>query len=352
MGHFLKSAQRWSRDNLFSSWGNGLLTLVGVGLLYLLLMPLVRWALIDATWVGTTRADCQPGGACWVFIATWFDLLMFGRYPTDQVWRIQTVYGLFGLLAAFIVFGNESLRRRSLAALVLGFPVIAFVMIYGGFFGLPVVETERWGGLFLTLVIASVGMLGSIPLGLLLALGRRSSLTTVKAICTVFIEVVRGIPLITVLFMASVMFPLLLPQGFDMDKLLRAIIGVTLFTAAYMAETIRGGLQAIPKGQYEAAHALGLSYPLALVFVVLPQVFKIIIPGIVNSFISLFKDTSLVYIIGLFDLLGMAQVATQNPNWLGLALEGYVFVGFVFWSFCFAMSQYSRQLERRLKHRG
>ncbi len=348
----LKHAAYWVWLNFFSTVGNTLMTVIGAGLLYFTLMPLIQWAIIEATWVGQTREDCTTGGACWVFIATWFDLLMFGRYPTDQIWRIQTVYSVFGGLSALVIFSHGPWRRWSLVTLLGAFPIFAFFMVYGGVFGLSIVPTERWGGFFLTLVIASVGMLGSIPLGMLLALGRRSSMIVVKSLCVVFIEVIRGIPLITVLFMASVMFPLLLPEGFNLDKLLRAIIGVTLFVSAYMAETIRGGLQAIPKGQYEAAHALGFSTPLTLWFIIFPQVFKIIIPGIMNAFISLFKDTSLVYIIGLFDLLGMAQIATQNPMWLGHAMEGYVFVGLVFWSFCFAMSFYSRQIERRLQHRG
>jgi general L-amino acid transport system permease protein len=215
----------------------------------------------------------------------------------------------------------------------------------------PLVETRLWGGLFITLVIATVGIVGSLPLGIVLALGRRSHLPAVRAICVAFIEVWRGVPLITVLFMASNMFPLFMPEGVNLDKLLRALLGVAIFAAAYMAEVVRGGLQAIPKGQYEAAAALGLGYWRTTALVVLPQALKIVIPGIVNNFIGLFKDTTLVLVIGLFDFLGMAQAASSDAHWVGYSTEGYVFTGVGFWIFCFGMSRYSQRLERRL-HTG
>ncbi|MGH7422024.1 MAG: amino acid ABC transporter permease [Candidatus Rokuibacteriota bacterium] len=215
----------------------------------------------------------------------------------------------------------------------------------------PLVETRLWGGLFITLVIAAVGIVGSLPLGIVLALGRRSHLPVVRGICVAFIEVWRGVPLITVLFMASNMFPLFMPEGVNFDKLLRALLGVVIFAAAYMAEVIRGGLQALPKGQYEAAAALGLGYWRMTGLVVLPQALKIVIPGIVNNFIGLFKDTTLVLVIGLFDFLGMAQAASSDAHWVGFAIEGYVFTGVGFWIFCFGMSRYSQRLERRL-HTG
>ena len=231
------------------------------------------------------------------------------------------------------------------------FPFIAFFLLYGGSFGLEVVETHKWGGLSLTLVLALVGIVASLPIGIFLALGRRSEMTAVRSFCTVFIEMWRGVPLITILFMASVMLPLFVPEEIDFDKLLRALIGITLFQSAYMAEVIRGGLQAIPKGQYEAADALGLSYWKKMGLIVLPQALKIMIPGIVNTFIALFKDTSLVLIIGLFDLLAIVQAALSDPKWLGYSIEGYAFVAFVFWIFCFSMSRYSQYLERKL-HTG
>jgi general L-amino acid transport system permease protein len=246
---------------------------------------------------------------------------------------------------------------RAYPAFALG--ALAWLVLGGWLLGLaplsvsvqpwPLVETRLWGGLFLTLVIAAVGITGSLPFGILLALGRRSHLPVVRAICVAFIEVWRGVPLITVLFMASNMFPLFMPEGVNFDKLLRALIGVTIFASAYMAEVVRGGLQAIPKGQYEAAEALGLGYWRTTGLVILPQALKIVIPGIVNNFIGLFKDSTLVLVIGLFDFLGMAQAAASNSHWLGFAIEGYVFTGFGFWIFCFGMSRYSQHLERTLR---
>jgi general L-amino acid transport system permease protein len=234
--------------------------------------------------------------------------------------------------------------------LIAVFPVAAYFLLVGDAFGLEHVGTELWGGLLVTLVVATVGIAGSLPIGILLALGRRSDMPVVRWVSIGFIEFVRGIPLITVLFMASVMLPLFLPPGMSFDKLLRALIGVALFSAAYMAEVVRGGLQAIPRGQYEAADALGLSYPKKMGLIILPQALKLVIPGIVNTFIGLFKDTSLVLIIGLFDLLGIVQLNNADSKWLSptTAMTGYVFAGFVFWLFCFFMSRYSQMIERRL----
>ena len=228
------------------------------------------------------------------------------------------------------------------------YPVIAFYLLHGGAFGLSTVATSQWGGLMLTLVIATVGIAGALPLGILLALGRRSNMPAVRVVCVTFIEFWRGVPLITVLFMSSVMLPLFMPEGMNFDKLLRALIGVILFQSAYIAEVVRGGMQAIPKGQYEAAAAMGLGYWRAMGLVILPQALKMVIPGIVNTFIALFKDTSLVIIIGLFDLLNSVKQATADPSWLGMATEGYVFAALVFWIFCFGMSRYSMHLERKL----
>ncbi len=546
----------WLRENLFSSPLNWVLTFLGLYIIYLTVPPLVKWAFIDADWVGDTREACSREGACWVFIKVWFKQLMYGRYPDLELWRINTAYVLLvaGMIplfiprfrwkhwvAAFLLvvypaialylfagFSRETVeawpyRLMGVSALALGIlallPLIGFLrersaivsivllvlvplwglsapstwtagLLYGAptwaaivaaalailpavalaagvtvsqwraviarnfwqlsvwvtvlaFVGfmlpllawdtiagssppwvmaltgallalaaicpwgyerqaglpgllarlllplylviaylmlagppdalnfnsldwtantkplfasmrettLPDIETPLWGGLFLTLVIAVVGIVASLPIGIVLALGRRSQMPIVRAVCVGFIEFWRGVPLITVLFMSSVMFPLFMPEGMTFDKLLRALIGVMLFSAAYMAEVVRGGLQAIPKGQYEAAQALGLSYPKMMTFIVLPQALKIVIPGIVNTFIGLFKDTTLVLIIGLFDFLGMAQLAATNPNWLGFAVEGYVFTGFGFWVFCFGMSRYSQYLERKL-HTG
>ena len=341
----------WLRSNLFSSIPNGIMTLLALGLILWLVPPLISWALLDATWFGTSGDDCTTDGACWVFIDVWFKQLMYGRYPDDALWRINLGYIL--VIAAMVpLFIPKFPWKHWIAVfLLVVYPIIAFYLFTGGAFGLAEVETSLWGGLFLTLVVAIVGIVASLPIGIVLALGRRSNMPIIRAICVTFIEFWRGVPLITVLFMASVMFPLFLPEGINFDKLLRALVGVMLFSSAYMAEVVRGGLQAIPKGQYEAAMALGLSYWKMMGLIIMPQALKLVIPGIVNTFIGLFKDTTLVYIIGLFDLLGMAQLAATNPDWLKYNLEGYFFVGFVFWLFCFSMSRYSQHLEKKL-HTG
>ena len=278
---------------------------------------------------------------------------MYGFYPDDQRWRVKAalVVLILGATPLFVRAVPGKLKVRLGLGLLAVYPVIAFVLFKGGILGLPEVETSRWGGLLLTLVIAGVGMTAALPLGVLLALGRRSQLPAIQTLCVTFIEFWRGVPLITVLFMSSVMLPLFLPAGVSFDKLLRALIGVTLFQGAYMAEVVRGGLQAIPKGQFEAAAALGLGYWKTMGLIVLPQALKLVIPGIVNTFIALFKDTSLVLIIGLFDLMNIVHNATTNPAWLGFSTEGYVFAAAVYWLFCFGISRYSQSLEKRL-HTG
>ncbi|MBL8258590.1 MAG: amino acid ABC transporter permease [Candidatus Competibacteraceae bacterium] len=343
----------WLRRNLFSSPLNIALTALALYLLVTLIPPLLRWALLDATWSGEDRAACRVNsGACWTFIRVHFDQFLYGFYPEAQRWRVNAVvlFLIFGAVPLFLRSVPDSLKLRWGLGLLLAFPVVAFLLLRGGL-GLPVVDTSSWGGLLLTLVIAGVGMTAALPLGVLLALGRRSDMPAIQTLCVTFIEFWRGVPLITVLFMSSVMLPLFLPAGMNFDKLLRALIGVTLFQAAYMAEVVRGGLQAIPKGQIEAAAALGLGYWKSMLLIVLPQALKLVIPGIVNTFIALFKDTSLVLIIGLFDLMNIVHNATTNPEWLGFSTEGYVFAAAVYWLFCFGMSRYSQKLEKRL-HTG
>ena len=341
----------WIRANLFSSWPNSLLTLASIYLLYLSIPPLIEWTLIKADWVGETRDACDSGGACWVFVGVRLNQFMYGLYPESEYWRINLA-GVLLVLLMIPLFIKRFTKKLWLGLFILfGYPVIAFYLFSGGVFGLEYVETSRWGGLALTLVLASVGMVASLPLGILLALGRRSSMPIVKSLSVVFIEFWRGVPLITVLFMSSVMLPLFLPEGTYFDKLLRAMIGIALFQSAYMAEVVRSGLQAIPKGQYEAAQALGLSYWKSMGLIILPQALKLVIPGIVNTFIALFKDTTLVLIIGLFDMLAMIQAALADPNWLGYAIEGLLFAALVYWVFCFGMSRYSLALERKL-HTG
>ncbi|SEI05581.1 amino acid ABC transporter permease [Pseudomonas fuscovaginae UPB0736] len=337
----------WIRANMFSSWINTLLTLFAFYLIYLIVPPILHWAILDANWVGTTRADCTKEGACWVFIQQRFGQFMYGYYPQALRWRVDSTVWL-AIIGAAPLFIPRFPRKAiyGLSFLVV-FPIVAYVLLHGGF-GLENVATSQWGGLMLTLVIATVGIAGALPLGILLALGRRSNLPAIRVVCVTFIEFWRGVPLITVLFMSSVMLPLFLPEGMNFDKLLRALIGVILFQSAYVAEVVRGGLQAIPKGQYEAAAAMGLGYWRSMGLVILPQALKLVIPGIVNTLIALFKDTSLVIIIGLFDLLNSVKQAAADPKWLGMATEGYVFAALVFWIFCFGMSRYSMHLERKL----
>jgi general L-amino acid transport system permease protein len=339
----------WLRRNLFNTPFNSVLSVLILVVIAATLVPLFQWAVLNASWWANSKAECTAGGACWaVFRVRWRQYL-YGLYPDSEQWRLNlaAVLLVLGMVPLFIKrFGPKVWWALGL---VVVYPIVAYWLFAGGVFGLPVVETALWGGLFITLVIAITGIVASFPLGIALALGRRSKLPIIKALSVAFIEVVRGVPLISVLFMASVMLPLFLPPGVTFDKLLRALIGVALFSAAYMAEVVRGGLQAIPKGQFEAAAALGLSYWKTTALIVLPQALKLVIPGIVNTFIGLFKDTSLVLIIGLYDLLGISQVVIKDPAWLGLAAETYVIAGIGFWMFCFAMSRYSMRIERRLE---
>jgi len=347
----------WMKENLFSSPANAVLTLIAAYLIYALVPPVLNYFILDAVWLGDNSDVCrnETGGpiaaACWPFVKVWFKALMFYRYPTEELWRIYITYILFaGSLLALVLPGVPGKKWVALFLLTV-FPVLCFYLYLGGSFGLARVETADWGGLFLTLVISVTGIVVSLPVGIILALGRRSKMPVVKAVCVAFIELWRGVPLITVLFMASVMFPLFMPEGVTFDKLLRVLIGVSLFSAAYMAEVVRGGLQAIPKGQFEGAMALGLNFPKMMVFIVMPQALKIVIPGIVNTFIGLFKDTTLVSVVGLFDFLGTVQSASSNPDWLGFLNTGYAFAALIYWIFCFSMSQYSQHIERKL-HTG
>ncbi len=343
----------WLRKNLFSNWYYSLLTLFGFYILYLYVPPLFQWAFFDAVWGGEDRTGCdaEGAGACWTFIHVRFTQFMYGFYPKELYWRPNTA-GLLLIALTIPLFIKSFKWKWQLGGFILlVYPFIAFVLIHGGYFGFELVETNKWGGLMLTLILSSVGIVASLPIGILLALGRRSSMPIVKSVCVVYIEFWRGVPLITVLFMSSVMLPLFFPEGTDFDKLARAMIGIIMFQSAYMAEVVRGGLQAIPKGQYEAADSLGLTYWKSMGLIILPQALKLVIPGIVNTFIALFKDTTLVLIIGLFDLLAIIQQANSDPEWLGFDTEGYVFAGLIFWIFCFSMSRYSIALEQKL-HTG
>lgn len=344
----IRNSASWIRGNLFNTPLNSALTIVALLLMYWLIPPFLDWALWQADFSGTTRESCDGSGACWVFIKVYLPQFLYGFYPEEERWRINAAIFILVILVVSLLKWKIKYSSRFIVVALIAYPIIAYVLFYGGMAGLPVVETSEWGGLFLTLVVAISGIVGAFPLGVLLALGRRSEMPITRAVCTVFIEIWRGVPLITVLFMASVMLPLFLPQGVNFDKLLRALFGIMLFAGAYMAEVVRGGLQGIPNGQYEAAQALGFGYWQQMRLIILPQALKQVIPGIVNTFIGLFKDTTLVLIIGLFDLLGIVQAAATDSEWLGFAIEGYVFAAFIFWCFCYGMSRYSQSLEKRL----
>ncbi|WP_413701656.1 amino acid ABC transporter permease [Psychromonas sp. KJ10-10] len=333
----------WLKENLFPDIKNSLLTLLGLYLIYITVPPLLDWMIFNATWSGTPD-EIVKDGARWIYVAEKFDQFMYGFYPAESHWRPNLVLFLTaGLLIAFKLLNNVKIKF----ALMLAYPVVCFILISGGWFGLETIETEKWGGLMLTILVATVGIIASFPIGIVLALGRQSHMPIVRTLCVGFIEFIRGVPLITILFMASVVLPLFFSDGIDFDKLLRALIGITLFQVAYIAEVVRGGLQAIPKGQYEVAESLGLGYWQGMVLIILPQALKISIPNLVGSFISLFKDTTLVLIIGLFDILAMVTLTTSDTNWLGYEIEGYVFVTLIYWVICFSMSQYSKSIERK-----
>ena len=339
----------WLRVNLFSSVFNTILTLLALYLLATMIPPLIEWALLDAIWSAESGQACRGAGgeepgACWAFVGEKLRFILFGRFPYDQQWRPLLVVVLF--VAMILASCDRRLWGRKLLLLwLVGLGAVG-VLMWGGAFGLAYVDTLLWSGLPLTLILAVVGMLFGFPLGILLALGRRSELPAVRAVSIAYIELVRGVPLITVLFMASVMLPLFLPTGFTIDKLLRAQVAFILFSAAYLAEVVRGGLQAIPNGQIEAADALGLGYWQRTRLIVLPQALSLVIPPLVNTFIGTFKDTSLVIIIGLFDLLGTVNAALADPSWQGFHIEAYVFAGAIYFAFCFFMSRYSLMLER------
>ena len=352
----------WARANLFSSVSNTTLTLVALWFLWQITPALVDWLLLNATFGGGDRSVCETRsqygdtvdlpGACWTFINVRLLQIMFGLFYSanpDQVWRPVLMFALVATQIGMLFWPAFRWKLHLGAFIVFVFPFIGFALIHGEWLGLPVAEASSWGGLMLTLVLASIGIIAALPLGILLALGRASDLPFVRAVCVVFIESIRGVPLITLLFMASNMLPLFFPAEVEFDKVARALIAITLFQSAYTAEAIRGGLQAIPRGQYEAADAMGLGYWRKTGFIILPQALKISIPGTVNTFIELFKDTSLVGIIGLFDLLGISQAASRSSEWKGYDFEGYVFAALLYFMFCYGMSLYSQSLEHKLE---
>ena len=338
---------RWLRENLFSNAVNSVLTLLALYLIYLIVPTVANWALFDATFAPVTNEQCGREGACWRYIIEKLDLFIYGFYPPEAYWRPQWVV-ILALAFVWIakLLKQHKYKTKIVTALIIIYPIIASFLLYGGL-SLEIIETHKWGGLMLTIVAATVGIVASFPMGVLLALGRQSKMPIIRFLSVVYIEFIRGVPLITILFMASVVLPLFFNEGMDMDKLLRALIGIILFQSVYIAEVIRGGLQAIPKGQYEAADAIGLSFVQKTGLIILPQALKISIPNIVGSFIALFKDTTLLLIIGLFDILSMVHLTSSDENWLGRSTEGYVFVMVVMWIILYSMSRYSKVLELR-----
>ncbi|MCK8785065.1 amino acid ABC transporter permease [Roseomonas sp. NAR14] len=349
----------WLRANLFSSWLNTALTLALAYLIVRGLIGSVSWAFVNAVWsVPVTEAGAQTQacralngtGACWAVITEKHRFILFGTYPYEEHWRPALCILLF--IGLYVVSAMRRFWRKELV-LVWAVTLVAIgVLMWGGILGLSYVPQERWGGLVITLILATFGLAFAFPLAVLVALGRRSELPAIKVLCVLYVELIRGVPLISLLFMASVMFPLFLPDGVNVDKLLRAQVAIILFAGAYLAEVVRGGLQALSKGQYEAADALGLSYWQKTGFIILPQALRLVIPPLVNTFIGFFKDTSLVLIIGIFDLLTAGKTAIVEPAWQGFGIEVYIFCGLIYFLFCFAMSKYSQNLEAELnRHR-
>jgi general L-amino acid transport system permease protein len=343
----------WMRRNLFATPLDGVLTILGLVFLLWIVPPLYNFFIGHAVGPSGTVEECrlESAGACWAYISSEMEFFIYGFYDIPEQWRPNIVFALGTLLLVPLLIPKAPFKRTNAVLFLLVFPVVSYFLLAGGVFGLRPIPTEKWGGLLVTLIISVVGIACSFPLGIILALGRQSKMPVIKTLCVAFIELIRAVPLITILFMASIMLPLFMPQGTTVDKLLRALVGVTLFTSAYMAEVVRGGLQAIPRGQYEAGASLGLGYWQRMYFIILPQALKHVIPGIVNNFISLFKDTSLVYIVGMKDLL--EAVKTKNDTALewqsaNTATTGYLFAAMVFWVFCFGMSRYSMYMERRL----
>ncbi len=339
----------WMRVNLFNGWFNSVLTILIAAVALQLIPPFIKWAFIDSVW-NTTGAACQEAkGACWSVIPANLRLVIFGFYPAELQWRPGlAMVMLVGLL--LYSKDRDNWKKRLLYIWLFALFVMG-VLMAGGLFGLEPVESAKWSGLPLTLMLSFFGMVAAYPLGVVLALGRRSKLVGIRSLCVVYIEMIRGVPLISLLFMSSVMFPLFLPKDLNIDKILRAQAAIILFTAAYIAEVVRGGLQAIDRGQYEAAESIGLNYYQTMRLIILPQALKIVIPPSVGILISAFKDTSLVVIIALYDLLNTSKSALSNPEWMGSSSEIYIFIALIYFLFCYLMSSYSRRLEAELEYK-
>jgi general L-amino acid transport system permease protein len=347
----------WIRQNLFATWPQWILTILALYLIYVAVPPIIKFFITDAVWTGTGREACRedvigrPVGACWAYVIDKINYFVYGSYPVSERWRVNIFFVLLAVGVVWLLWPKAP--RRGLGALYffVVFPVLAYFLLTGwDLLGLEEVPTSLWGGILVTVIVATVGIVFALPLGILLALGRRSKLPAVRLASVIFIEFVRGVPLITVLIMANTLLPLFLPGGMTVDRLLRPLVGVALFSAAYMAEVVRGGLQAMPRGQYEGAMSLGLGYWQMMYLIILPQALRIVIPGIVNNFISLFKDTTLVAIVGIFDLIRTIEASRVDPYWAAptIGYTGYAFAGLFYFLFCWGMSRYSLAMERRL----
>ena len=347
----------WLKNNLFSSPFNSLLTIIVLYLLYLVIPALINWIFINSVWVGTVE-ECRANisGACWSAVSAKLGFFVYGFYPEEQRWRVNIIFAILAFCITWLVIDKTPKKKEVIIFVLFIFPVISFILLTGSIFGfnlLPEIESTKWGGFLLTIIIGIVGIVFSLPCGIILALGRRSELPMIKSVCIVFIEFWRGVPFITILFMASVMLPLFLGEV-QIDDLNRALIGFIMFSSAYMAEVVRGGLQGLSNGQYEGANSLGLSYFQKMRLIILPQALTIVVPGIVNTFIGLLKDTTLVLIIGLIDFLGAVQTGIADPSWssYSTAFTGYAFTAFVYFVFCYGMSLYSKKVEKKLnKHK-
>ncbi|MDA8133519.1 MAG: amino acid ABC transporter permease [Desulfobacteraceae bacterium] len=335
----------WIRKNLFSSPLNTLLTLFILSMVWFSILPFLKWAIIDSSWL--PGANCrESSGACWSIISSNYKMILFGFYPQDILWRPITAIAL--LIALLFISRNRKFWNEFLGYAWVISLVIMGILLKGGLFGLETIDIEKWGGIILTLLLSVFGLTAAYPLGVILALGRQSRMPMIKSFCIFYIEFIRGVPLISLLFMSSVVFPLFLPEGFSFHAVLRAQVAIIMFTAAYIAEVVRGGLQGMNKGQYEAADSLGLNYAQTMRLVILPQALKIVIPPSVSVLISAFKDTSLVVIIGLYDLLKTTKATLSEPRWMGFSAEAYIFLALVYFMCCFFMSSYSRKLEKEL----
>ncbi len=335
----------WVRENLVSSPLNTILTGIIASILWFSIIPFIQWAFIDACW--SPGANCKEiNGACWSIITSNYKVILFGFYPQDILWRPITA--IFILVSLLVISRNRNYWKPILGYSWIIALITMGILLKGGILGLQAVDVEKWGGIILTLLLSVFGLTAAYPLGIILALGRQSKMQVIKTFCIFYIELIRGVPLISLLFMSSVVFPLFLPEGITINGTLRAQIAIIMFTAAYIAEVVRGGLQGMHKGQFEAADSLGLNYPQTMRLIILPQALKIVIPPSVSVLISAFKDTSLVVIIGLYDLLKTTQSTLSDPKWMGFSAEAYIFLAIIYFVCCFFMSNYSRKLEKEL----